>query len=90
MHELEPWMPSRVSGIVPLWRELFHRYLRRGGENGATRVRIREASETGARIVAAACPSCAKMLADAVKTEEKEGRLEVLGVAEIIGRARAK
>ena len=60
------------------------------GEDSASRVRVREARNTGARIVAVACPSCAKMLSDAVKTEGLEDTLEVLGIAEIIERARAK
>src|SRR5450759_2224811 len=38
------------------------------GEDSAGRVRVREALETGANIIAVACPSCAKMLIDAVKT----------------------
>jgi Fe-S oxidoreductase len=61
-----------------------------GGENSANRVRIREALETGARIIAVACPSCAKMLTDAVKMEERENQLEVLSIAEIVGRARSR
>jgi hypothetical protein len=40
--------------------------------------------------MAVACPSCAKILSDAVKTEGLEDTLEVLGIAEIIERARAK
>jgi len=61
-----------------------------GGENSANRVRIREALETGARIIAVACPNCAKMLTDAVKMEEQEDNMEVLNIAEIVWRARAK
>jgi Fe-S oxidoreductase len=58
------------------------------GENSANRVRIREAIETGAQIIAVACPSCAKMLTDGVKMEEQEDKLEVLNIAEIVRRAR--
>ena len=58
-----------------------------GGENSPNRVRIREALETGAKIIAVACPFCAKMLTDAVKTEEQEGKLEVTGLTEIVQRA---
>ena len=58
------------------------------GEDSAGRVRVREAAATGASILAVACPNCAKMLSDAVKMENLEDRLEVLGLAEIIGRAR--
>jgi len=58
-----------------------------GGEESPNRIRIRQAHDTGAEIVAVACPQCAKMLDDAVKLEELEGRIEVLDVAEIIMRA---
>jgi Fe-S oxidoreductase len=60
------------------------------GEDSAGRVRVREAGETGARIIAVACPSCAKMLIDAVKMEKMEDKLEVMGIAEISERARVK
>jgi Fe-S oxidoreductase len=60
------------------------------GEDSAGRVRIREAMETGARIIAVACPTCAKMLSDAVKAEGLEDKLEILGIAEIMERARTK
>jgi len=53
-------------------------------------VRIREALGTGARIIAVSCPSCAKMLTDAVKMEERESQLEVLNIAEIVGGARSR
>ncbi|MEE9936444.1 MAG: (Fe-S)-binding protein, partial [Deltaproteobacteria bacterium] len=57
-------------------------------EDSASRVRVREAAETGASILAVACPNCAKMLTDAVKMENLEDRLEVLSLAEILERAR--
>ena len=57
------------------------------GEDSAGRVRVREALETGASIIAVACPSCAKMLTDAVKMEKLEDKIEVLGIAEIMARA---
>jgi len=60
------------------------------GEDSAGRVRVREALETGARIIAVACPSCAKMLIDAVKIEKLEDKMEVLGIAEILARAQKK
>jgi Fe-S oxidoreductase len=53
------------------------------GEDTAGKVRVREALETRARIIAVACPSCAKMLLDAVKLEEKENEIEVMGIAEL-------
>jgi Fe-S oxidoreductase len=57
------------------------------GENSPARVRVREALDTGAEILAVACPQCAKMLLDAVKAEGKEKILEVADVAEITLRA---
>lgn len=60
------------------------------GEDSASRVRIHEALQTGARVIAVACPTCAKMLDDAVKIEGLDDRLEVLGIAEIVSRAQAR
>jgi Fe-S oxidoreductase len=60
------------------------------GEESPARVRVREALDTGAEILAVACPQWAKMLADAVKGEGKEEELEVVDVAEIVRRARSK
>ena len=60
------------------------------GEESPGRIRIREALNTGAEIVAVACPQCAKMLLDAVKAEDLEDRLEVVDIAEIVNRARSK
>jgi len=56
--------------------------------DSASRVRVREAAETGAQILAVACPNCAKMFSDAVKMENLEDRLEVLGMGEILARAK--
>lgn len=56
-------------------------------EPGNTRVnldRSAEAIETGASIVAAACPFCNTMLTDGVKNSEKEDAVKVLDVAEIV------
>jgi len=60
-----------------------------GGNDSPNRIRVRQALDTGAQIIAVACPQCAKMLDDAVKIEELEDKLEVLDVAEIITRALA-
>jgi Fe-S oxidoreductase len=54
------------------------------GENSPSRVRVREALQTGARIIAVSCPICTKMLTDAVKAENLEDKLEVLSIAEIL------
>ena len=56
-------------------------------EKGDTRVnweRTNEAVETGASIVAAACPFCNTMLTDGVKVAEKENQVKVMDIAELI------
>jgi len=60
-----------------------------GGDDAPNRIRIRQAHETGASVVAVACPQCAKMLEDGLKAEELEQSLEVLDLAEIITKASA-
>lgn len=46
--------------------------------------RTQEALETGASIIAAACPFCMTMLTDGVKNKEKEDQVKVLDLAELI------
>ncbi len=58
-----------------------------GGINSPSRIRVREALETGAEILAVTCPLCAKMLDDAVKDEGVEDRFRVMDVSEIITEA---
>ncbi|SDC98773.1 (Fe-S)-binding protein [Niabella drilacis] len=56
-------------------------------EKGTTRInleRSKEAIDTGASIIAAACPFCNTMITDGVKNAEKEDSVEVLDIAEII------
>jgi Fe-S oxidoreductase len=56
-------------------------------EKGTIRVnfeRTHEAAETGAGIIASACPFCNTMLTDGIKHEEKEDRIQVLDLAEMI------
>ncbi len=48
------------------------------------RERAKEAARTGASVIAVACPQCAVMLADAVKTEGLEDKLQVKGICDII------
>jgi len=60
-----------------------------GGEDSPNRIRVRQALDSGAQIIAVACPQCAKMLEDAVKAEEVGYKIEVLDVAEIVARALA-
>lgn len=56
-------------------------------EKGTTRVnfeRTREAIDTGAGMIASACPFCNTMLTDGVKHAEKEEQIKVLDIAELI------
>lgn len=56
-------------------------------EKGSTRVnfeRTNEAIDTGAAVIAAACPFCNTMLTDGVKNREKENDVQVLDIAELI------
>jgi len=56
-------------------------------EKGTTRVnyeRTREAMETGADIIASACPFCNTMLTDGVKNGQREDQIKVLDIAEMI------
>jgi len=61
-----------------------------GKENTPSRIRVREAAETGAEVVAVACPACMTMLDEAVKTEKLEGKLVVKDIAEIVREAEVK
>jgi len=58
-----------------------------GGENSPSRIRIKEAYDTGAEILAVACPACMTLLDDAVKAEGLEERLAVKDIAEIVKEA---
>ena len=60
-----------------------------GGDDSPNRIRVRQALDSGAQIIAVACPQCAKMLEDAIKAEEVEHQIEVLDLAEIVTRALA-
>jgi Fe-S oxidoreductase len=55
-----------------------------GSEENPSRIRVREAHETGAEILVVACPSCMVMLDDAVKDEGLEGELTVKDIAELV------
>jgi len=57
-----------------------------GGKQSSARLRIAQAKDAGADIVAVCCPQCAKMLEDAGKAEYPEQRLEILDIAELIAR----
>lgn len=56
-------------------------------EKGDIRINIErtnEAIETGASVVASACPFCNTMLTDGVKNKEKESEVAVLDIAELV------
>lgn len=53
-------------------------------ENSPARIRIREAHDTGADILAVACPACMIMLEDALKVEGLEENLKVMDISEIV------
>lgn len=61
-------------------------------EKGSSRVNIdrtNEAIETGATIIAAACPFCNTMLTDGTKVAEKEDQVKVMDIAELIAQSMA-
>ena len=61
-------------------------------EKGTSRVnweRTGDAVETGAAIIAAACPFCNTMMTDGVKGQEKEDSILVLDVAEMVAESLA-
>ena len=71
------------AGGAQMWKE---------EEKGNTRInneRTKEALETGAVVIAAACPFCNTMLTDGVKLNEKEETVKVLDIAEIIAASMA-
>jgi Fe-S oxidoreductase len=54
------------------------------GTVGVNIARTNQALETGAKIIAVACPFCNTMLTDGVKNKEKEGEVAVYDIAELI------
>lgn len=61
-------------------------------EQGNIRInleRTREALETGAPVIAAACPFCNTMLTDGIKNKEQEDAVQVLDIAEIVAASMA-
>lgn len=56
-----------------------------GGEaDSPSRIRIRQALETGAELLIVSCPQCARMLEDAIKAEGVENRLSVKDAGELL------
>jgi Fe-S oxidoreductase len=60
------------------------------GEESPARIRIKDALDTGAEILAVACAMCSKMLDDAVKAEGLEEKIKVQDIAEIVDQAISK
>src|ERR1700712_3169809 len=59
-------------------------------EKGTVRINIErsnEALETGATIIASACPFCNTMLTDGVKNKEKEDEVAVMDIAELVAQS---
>lgn len=54
------------------------------GEFRPNNLRAKEAAETGAEILAVACPFCMIMLEDGVKTEKLEEKIKVLDIIELV------
>jgi Fe-S oxidoreductase len=54
------------------------------GPDSPARVRAKEAAQTGADILAVACPGCARMLHDAVKAEKLQDKLQVMDLARLV------
>jgi Fe-S oxidoreductase len=50
-------------------------------------IRVKDAAEAGAEIIAVACPFCLLTIEDAVKTTGFEGKIQVLDVAELVSLA---
>jgi len=66
------------AGGAQMWKE---------EEKGTIRInqeRTKDALETNASVVAAACPFCNTMLTDGVKLNEKEDSLKVMDIAELV------
>jgi len=54
------------------------------GARSPSRIRVQEASGTGAEILAVACPNCHNLLEDATKTEGIDGGFEVKDISQLV------
>ena len=54
------------------------------------KTRVKEALDTGADALAAACPFCITMFEDGIKAVEAEDRFKVMDMAEILAEALEK
>jgi Fe-S oxidoreductase len=50
-------------------------------------IRVKEALDCGAEILATACPFCLLTLEDAVKSGELEDKIQILDIVEIVSQA---
>ncbi len=50
-------------------------------------LRVKEAQEAGAQVIATACPYCTIMLEDSLKAVNLDEELEVLDVAELLNKS---
>ena len=57
------------------------------GEFEINIIRTQEALQTNADVIATACPFCNTMMTDGIKHAEKEDKVEVFDVAELIAHA---
>ena len=64
--------------------------LLKGSKESPSRIRVREAYDTGAEILAVACPACMIMFSDAIKTEGLEEKLAVKDISQIVNEAIAR
>ncbi len=55
-----------------------------GSVDNPSGVRVKEAIDTGAEILAVACPICFKMFDDAVKAEDLGQKIKIMDIAEIV------
>src|SRR3990170_6282497 len=53
----------------------------------STEIRVREAVEVGAEILAVTCPFCLITIEDAVKTTGNEGKIQIMDIAELVSLA---
>jgi len=58
-----------------------------GSTESPSRMRAREARDTGANVLATACPACMTMLTDAVKAEDLEDKVAVRDISQIVKQA---
>ena len=61
-----------------------------GNEESPSKIRVREAYDTGTEILAVACPGCMIMFMDAVKTEGLEEKLTVNDISQIVEQAMSR